>query len=109
MTIFVGYLQDSNKWTQKGRNHGTLTIFDDIIFFNGRKGREVTIPLKDIKNVYNKAPKVIINMKDGSLWSFAVSPYWGAKSIADKYQFRFQAKTLFKILNHFIKECGVNA
>ena len=105
MTIFLsGYLQDSNKWTQKGRNHGTLTILNDVIFFNGRKGREVNIPLKDIKNAHNEGIKVIMNMKAGNLWSFAISPYWRAISITEAIQFKKEAETLSKILNHFIKE-----
>jgi len=95
-----GYLQDSDAWTLKSRNYGTLTLHGKNFHFDGRKGRTVDFCIDDITKIRQEGAKVVMNMKDGAVWCFAFSPFFRAISISEAREGRRKAEAMIGLIEY---------
>jgi len=101
-----GFLVESTgkrKWVLRGRDYGVLSLVEDHLFFSGRKGREITIELKNINNLKVNANTVEIYLRGGKQYNFHILNQY-KNSLMETIRFRQKAKQLYQILNHLLQK-----
>lgn len=99
-----GYLQEGNKFTLRGKNYGTISLIDNVLVFNGKKGRNIRIPITDIENVSHSGVKVILTLKGRKVWSFAINPYWRSSKLIEIIENKRKAEAMDNLLKYLIKK-----
>lgn len=98
-----GYLQDTNKKSQKSRNYGTLSLHGRTFHFDGRGGRTVDFNVDDIIDIKQKGVRVVMYLENNKLWSFAIMRFQRNPKLMEVFELKRKAESMIGLIK-YLKE-----
>lgn len=81
---------------------GNISLIDDALVFFGSHGRQVKIPLNDIKELEQRKALIHFTLNDGKVWTFFCSPRHSLR-LSEVMTCRKKSQNMASLLNYIRK------